>query len=283
MSPIHYLLNFIRTLKSGALASVQTQQTLRALRRDMLLLHFASSDRYSDSKRLFRGAYKVFSEGNEDGMIHEIFSRIGSESRQFVEIGVGDGLECNTAFLVTQGWEGTWIDYSAEAVKKARGHFPTYPISIVCEAVTQANVNAILAAQVSETACDLLSIDIDSYDYYLWESITHICPRVVVIEYNASLPPFVRQTIEYLPERQPPVGTNYFGASLGALVELGERKGYSLVGCSLTGVNAFFVRNDLLSDHFCAPYTADNHYEPPRYGLIGQTGHPPAMGRWVNV
>lgn len=283
MNPIHYFFDFIRTLKNGALASVQTHHTLRALRRDIFLSQIASSDRYTDPKRLFRGAYKVFSEGNEDGMLHEIFARIGLESRQFVEIGVGDGLECNTAFLLTQGWKGTWIDCSAKAVEKARGHFSGYPVDIANEAVTPANVNAILAAKVPTKSCDLLSIDVDSYDYYIWEAITTLCPRVVVVEYNASFPPFVRQTIEYAPNSQPSVGTNYFGASLGALVELGKWKGYSLVGCSLTGVNAFFVRNDLLGDQFCAPYTADNHYEPPRYGLIGQIGHPPAIGSWLQV
>jgi len=283
MNPIRYFFDFIRTLKSGALATVQTHHILRALRRDIFLSQIALSDRYTDPKRLFRGAYKVFSEGNEDGMLHEIFSRLGLESRQFVEIGIGDGLECNTAFLLTEGWRGTWIDCSAEAVEKARNHFCAHPVNIVCEAVTPANVNAVLAAQISEMSCDLLSIDVDSYDFYIWEAITALSPRVVVIEYNASFPPFVRKTIEYVPGSKLPVGTNYFGASLGALVELGKRKGYSLVGCSLTGVNAFFVRNDLLGDHFCAPYTADNHYEPPRYGLIGQIGHPPAIGSWVQV
>jgi hypothetical protein len=58
------------------------------------------------------------------------------------------------------------------------------------------------------------------------------------------------------------------GASLKALEELGAKKGYNLVGCDLCGVNAFFVRNDLLKDRFAAPYTAENHYEPFRVGEI---------------
>ncbi len=62
-------------------------------------------------------------------------------------------------------------------------------------------------------------------------------------------------------------GTSHTGASLKALGELGARKGYSLVGCNISGVNAFFVRDDLLGDHFAAPYTAENHYEPSRYDL----------------
>jgi hypothetical protein len=62
-------------------------------------------------------------------------------------------------------------------------------------------------------------------------------------------------------------GTSYYGASLKALELIGSRKGYELVGCSLSGINAFFVRRDLVKDSFCAPFTAENHFEPPRFGF----------------
>jgi hypothetical protein len=63
---------------------------------------------------------------------------------------------------------------------------------------------------------------------------------------------------------------------LGALTDLAATKGYSLVGCGLTGVNAFFVRDDCVGARFLAPFTAEQHYEPPRYGA-GGAGHAP---RW---
>ena len=67
--------------------------------------------------------------------------------------------------------------------------------------------------------------------------------------------------------------TQEFGASLKAFEVLGSRLGYSLVGCDITGINAFFVRNDLVKDLFAGPFTAENHYEPPRYGLCYRFGH----------
>ena len=70
---------------------------------------------------------------------------------------------------------------------------------------------------------------------------------------------------------------------LGALEALGREKGCCLVGCSLAGVNAFLVRADLVGDKFCAPFTAENHYEPPRYALAGSFGHRAGIGRWVDV
>ena len=60
-------------------------------------------------------------------------------------------------------------------------------------------------------------------------------------------------------------GTNFFGASLEALVRLGRRKGYRIVGCNISGSNAFFVREDLCADHFIEPSSAEEHYEPPRH------------------
>src|SRR5438105_3964176 len=83
------------------------------------------------------------------------------------------------------------------------------------------------------------------------------------IEYNATFPPPPSVTVPYEANRVWD-GTNHFGASLEALVRLGERKGYVLVGCNFTGVNAFFVRRGLAGGLFREPFTAANHYEPPR-------------------
>ena len=76
-------------------------------------------------------------------------------------------------------------------------------------------------------------------------------------------------------------GSNFSGASLGALAALGHEKGYALVGCSLAGVNAFFVREDLVGESFCAPFSAENHYEPPRYFLYHRPGHRRGWGAFV--
>jgi hypothetical protein len=113
---------------------------------------------------------------------------------------------------------------------------------------------------------DLLSIDIDGNDYWVWQSITVVEPRVVVIEYNARYPPGLSWIMPYNPRNQF-WDDGYFGASLSALEELGRQKGYVLVGCDFTGTNAFFVRQGLANGKFCAPFVAENHYEPPRYFL----------------
>jgi hypothetical protein len=104
-----------------------------------------------------------------------------------------------------------------------------------------------------------------------------------VIEYNATLAPPLALVVPYAPTRLWD-GSNYFGASLEALVRLGRAKGYRIVGCTLSGINAFFVREDLCGDHFLEPATAEEHYEPARYYLASlSAGHPAKLGPYVSI
>ncbi|WP_198170162.1 FkbM family methyltransferase [Mucilaginibacter arboris] len=120
---------------------------------------------------------------------------------------------------------------------------------------------------------DLLSIDIDYNDYHVWQAITKYKPRVVIIEYNSIFRPDTHFVVKYNPKRMWDK-TSHFGTSLLALEQLGNQKGYCLVGCVFTGSNAFFVREDLVGDLFESPYSAENHYEPNRDYLYYKAGHP---------
>src|ERR1700751_1725039 len=66
--------------------------------------------RHADPKRLVRYGYKVYSQNDEDGIIAEIFRRIGTTNRTFVEFGVETGVECNSVKLLVEGWRGLWIE-----------------------------------------------------------------------------------------------------------------------------------------------------------------------------
>src|SRR6266478_1409561 len=224
--------------------------------------------RYGDPRRLLRYGFQVSSQNAEDGMIHEIFHRIGTRSRIFVEVGVGDGRECNTAFLLSQGWTGFWIDAN-DAVRetlKDRHDLPDGCIKFLVSHVSRESIAKLFIELGVPTEFDLLSLDIDQNTYYAWEGLKEFQPRVVVVEYNAAIPPDVDWKVHYDPMRVWD-GSQNFGASLRALEILGSTLGYSLVGCDFTGINAFFVRSDLVADLFAAPLTSDNHYEPQRYQL----------------
>ena len=97
-------------------------------------------------------------------------------------------------------------------------------------------------------------------------------PRVLVVEYNGLIPPPVNWKVAYAAEKTWN-RSSYFGASLKAYELLCGESGYALVGCDLCGVNAFFVRADLVTpEKFLAPFTARNHYEPLRDYLLCRVG-----------
>jgi hypothetical protein len=243
--------------------------------------------RHADPKRLLRYGFKVYSQCEEDGIIQEIFKRIGVGNRTFVEFGVQTGIECNTLKLLIEGWSGLWLEGRRSFVGKIRTNYRPFiekrHLAVSQAFVTAENINSLIEKGGVSGEIDLLSIDIDNNDYWVWKAISVTNPRLVVIEYNASLPPPLSLVVPYDPGRGY-TGTNYFGASLEALVRLGRTKGYRLVGCNFSGSNAFFVRNDLARDLFLDPPTAEGHYEPPRYFFAHLTGgHPPQGGPYLTV
>jgi hypothetical protein len=275
-----------------ALNHIANLQLVRADRStQMQLIRFWEDElakpRNADPKRLLRYGFKVYSQCDEDGIIQEIFRRIGIGDRRFVEFGVETGIECCTVKLLVEGWRGLWIDGSAQNIERIKTHFASFctegRLQAIESMVTAENINGLIQQGGLSGEIDLLSVDIDHNDYWVWQAIEVIKPRVVVIEYNATLRPPFSGVVPYEPTRMWN-RTNYFGASLEALVRLGRRKGYRLVGCSFSGGNAFFVHDSCAGDHFLDPPTAEEHYEPPRYffSLLG-AGHLAQPGRFVLV
>jgi hypothetical protein len=271
-----------RTTKPSTLQQVllQTSQTNDILAR-MLYEQAMASPRFQDPKRLLCSGFKVYSQHDEDGIIEEIFRRIGETDRYFVEFGVGDGLENCTTYCLLKGWSGVWIDGSAICYEDILRNMAPFlrdgRLKARYSFITAENIETLLTELGVPAEFDFLSIDIDRNDYWVWQAIRHYRPRVVAIEYNPSF----RQTVACAVPYDPSAiweGNNYYGASLKAFELLGRTKGYSLVGCNYTGVTSFFVRNDLAGDRFAEPFTSENHYSPARYFVRMPNGHRPGFG-----
>jgi hypothetical protein len=225
---------------------------------------------------------KVYSQNGEDGVLDAIFARLGTTNKYFVEFGCGDATECNAAYLLERGWTGLLMDTSEECNNpKARIHQ---------EFITAENINALFQKYGVPRQFDLLSIDIDGNDFWVWRAIT-ARPRVVVIEYNAHVPPDVRVAIVYNPAFNSSRndcsggsfnnGSDYFGASLLAMKELGQQKGYTLVYCERAGVNAFFVADEVLPPGY-QPAPIETIYRPPNYDYRGFRFPPDATRTMVD-
>lgn len=229
--------------------------------------------RYQNPRKLNRYEHKVFSQTGEDGILAEILNRAGCSNRIFAECSPGSGAENNTVYLLNLGWTGCWIESEPKHVKAIQRAFASElsskKLAVQEEIATAENIETLFAQASLPAEFDLLSIDIDRNDYWLWRGIEHYRPRVVVIEYNAIFPPGCDWVVAYDPKAFWD-GTTNRGASLTALERLGAQKGYKLVGCTLAGTNAFFVREDLAGEQFLEPFTAVNHYEPARYYLASR-------------
>lgn len=244
-----------------------------------------SAPQYSDPKRLERFGGRVYSQNDEDGIIHEIFRRIGTTNKVFVEFGIQDGLESNGHALLLQDWHGLWLEGSAEYAAQACGIFEKAVKSgrlLIKNAwIDKDNIDDLIRSidghwginLEKDPSIDLLSIDIDGNDYDVMDNITVIRPRVIVAEYNAKLSYYINWHMEYNPQHTWD-GSDRQGVSLLAWHELLKRKGYRLAGTSLSGINAFFVREDLAGDLFPEPADPEHLYNPFRMGLYPVNGHP---------
>lgn len=225
-----------------------------------------------------RHELKVYSQNGEDGLLLYIFDQVGVELGRFVEFGIGHGDECNTANLSLHfGWQGRLFDCEDEKVAAARAFYKrrlgprAEGIRIAAAMIDRDNVNDILRPDDGDPVVDLLSIDIDGNDYWVWQALEVLTPRVVVVEYNAVFGPERACTTQYDPRfnrwTKSPSGL-YFGASLAALEKLGRSKGYRLVGCDSHGVNAFFVRDELAPETLPARTSAEAYF-PLQDRLLG--------------
>ena len=211
----------------------------------------------------------VFSQNGEDGVIQEILERIGTGCRFFVEIGAS-GNESNCMFLAdAMGWGGVFIDASAdESGALTRKYGASDRVKVVRTFVTAEAIDGQLEESSVPTDFDLLSIDVDGNDYWLWEGVRRFRPRVVIVELNADLRPD-RPLVQPNTPDQPWDGSKHYGASIGALRRLAATKGYRLVHVETTGTNAFFVDTKVaegkgLPDETVVVNRVPNHF---LYGL----------------
>jgi len=228
-----------------------------------------------DVNPLNKNPRRSFSQFDEDGITLEILKRISVGSTpSFLEIGVGNGLENNTLLLAALGWKGSWIgneDLDPNLNLQNRISFTKKHVDLD---FIEKELEHILR-ESNVTSPTLISIDIDTLDYYFVESILNlnIRPSVFIVEYNGSFVP----PLDFIREFDPLCrwqGDNNFGASLSAWDKLMNSFGYSLVACSLSGVNAFFVPIENKVKFLDVPSDIDALYNSPNYSLKISNGHP---------
>lgn len=196
--------------------------------------------------------FRVFSEYEEDGKLLFIFAAMGISPGTFVDIGAADGINSNCANLALNfDWRGVFVDGDQENVRRGQAFYSqhrdtrAYPPKFIHAMVTRENVNEILRMTNVPADVDLMSIDIDGNDYWVWDSIDCIIPKVVIIETHIEfglrsiVVPYDRHYVH--PGKHP----DYHGASPTAMAKLANKKGYRLVGSNEYGFNTIYIRRGL--------------------------------------
>jgi len=190
---------------------------------------------------LYRFSYNVNSQNGEDGILEELLKRLNIHSGYVCEFGAWNGVYLSNTFnLIQKGFKSVLIEGDPEKFKDLEKLVEKYPtITPICAWVDHAKdsentLDKLLQRTQIPIDFDVLSIDIDSFDYQVWESVELYRPKIVIIETNTSVP------ISDLNHIHTP-GV-YQGTGFGPMFLLGKKKGYRFL--TLTG-NSFFIREDL--------------------------------------
>ena len=207
--------------------------------------------------------FKVYSQWGEDGIIDHLVRSIPINNKSFVEFGVETYVEANTLFLLKQrNWRGLVIDGSQaniQAIKRSSTYWK-YDLQAICSFITTDNINHLIQSSGLHGDIGILSVDVDGNDYWIWQAVECISPRIVIAEYNSVFGPISPLSVPYDPgfvrtlKHQSKL---YYGASISALNYLANGKGYCLVAGNSAGNNVFFVRNDCMAGlRSCSPQEA---------------------------
>jgi len=195
---------------------------------------------------------------------------LGIPSGIFVDIGAGDGINSNCANLALNfGWHGMFIDGNPDKIRRGSEFYSkhpdtwAYPPKFVHAMVTRENINDVLRTASVQADTDLMSIDIDGNDYWVWEAIECTVPKVVIIETHIEfgtrsiVAPYDKDYV--YPGKHP----DYHGASPTAMAKLANKKGYRLIGSNDYGFNTIYVRRGL-SEHVLPEVPVETVLAHPR-------------------
>lgn len=202
------------------------------------------------------------SEHGEDGVIARILELIGEGSKWCVELGALNGVHGSNVWelMKKRGWSGVLIEADPTYFEKLQQEFAGTPRAHCINAFVSfegaSSLDTLLARTPLPKNFDIFSLDVDGNEYHLWESMTEYRPRLMVVEFNPSIP----NDVLFVQPRDMSV---FQGSSLRALVELGKRKGYELVAANET--NAFFVLKELFPRFTIADNSIDALHTDTRY------------------
>lgn len=267
------------------------QQIQLSLKNQWLQWKQAGSTPYG---RIREAGFRCYSQFEEDGIILYLLTMIGVDAGTVAEMCCGSGKECMaTNLILNHGYKGFLFDGSEANIEAATQFFHAKKDCLLvkpelrCSWITTDNVNALLTSSGCPRDLDFFSLDIDGNDYWVWEAIEAISPKVCCFETLDIAPSNKSLTIPYDSNfdcwSQPRELRDFRSVSLAAMVKLSRSKGYRLIGSHKHGFNVFFMRDDIGNDFFPEVSVVDVHNNPwTKYGQSHRWETVKNLG-WVEV
>jgi len=196
----------------------------------------------------------VFSQWGEDGIIQFLIREVEIQNKTFIEFGVEDFSESNCRYLlISSDWQGFVIDGSDENIRQLQNSYFywRHDLQSMAAFVDKENINELLKKSDFNRDLGILSVDIDGNDYHILKAINVFEPRIIISEFNPYFGTERAVSVPYDPKfcrTEKHYSNLYFGASIRAIEFVLNEKGYTLIGTGMTGSNAYFVRNDLITE-----------------------------------
>lgn len=235
---------------------IQIARLYKIIERQSLLTGKEAANRLKNKtlKDIHEAEFKVFSQWGDDGIIQYLINQIDIPVHSFIEFGVENYIESNTRFLlINNNWSGLVMDGSPDNIAYIQNDeiYWQHDLTAVCAFIDTNNINNLISEAGFSDEIGLLHIDIDGNDYWVWKAIEVVNPVIVIVEYNSSFGKDRAITIPYNPafcRMQAHYSGLYAGASLLALCDLAEEKGYYFIGTNSAGNNAYFVRKNKIGN-----------------------------------
>ena len=261
--------NNYTTIINNVVSNKETDMLLlnNSVQNGRLWSQFLSQNK--DIKSLHEAEFKVFSQWGDDGIIQYLINYLGIENKFFVEFGVEDYMESNTRFLLlNNNWSGLVMDGNESNISKIINNEIYWKHDLIAKSafITSENINQLIDEEEINGNIGLLHIDIDGNDYWVWKALKTVDPIIIIIEYNSVFGCDRAITIPYQQDfrRTSAHHSNlYFGASILALCDLADEKGYAFIGCNSAGNNAYFVKKENLKK--IKPLTAEQGYVESKF------------------
>lgn len=209
--------------------------------------------------------YENFAQNGEDMLLKYIFDKINTTNKYFVEFGGWDGKHLSNTyyFRIKENWNGLLLEGDKSKVDSMSN---SNEINLHHEWLTEENIDETFKKYNVPKKYDLLSIDIDSEDYYVWRGLKNYEANVVIVETNPGLPNEIPLVVK---KNKTNGSIGYFGANLLAFYRLAKTKGYEFV--TTVRWNAIFVKKELLPNLNLEPISErdciEKYFKPNNFWL----------------